>query len=154
MATTIGLAARGAKVSLDEYSDLVAKQLGNVSGKALTSLTPPALHRALSGSGSATCEIGPGQGQHFLPRRIGEEELATAPAELAQTFPAAKPIFAVQRPSGWRRDVLRAGLRAMDPHPAIVYVAGQPGGLRLPGCSICARPCDTRQESVAFCLRW
>ena len=69
------------------------KKLGSVSGKALTSLTPPALHRALSGSGSATCEIGPGQGQHFLPRRIGEEEPATAPAEPAQTFPVAKPIY-------------------------------------------------------------
>ena len=110
-------------VSLDEYSPLVAKKLGNVSGKALTSLTPPALHRALSGSGSATCEIGPGQGQHFLPRRIGEEELATAPAELAQTFPVAKPIFAVQRPSGWRRDVLRAGLGAMDLFPRDVVDA-------------------------------
>ena len=111
------------KVSLDEYSRLVSKQLGSVSGKSLTSLTPPAIHRALSGSGSATCEIGPDQGQHFPPRGNDEEEPATAPAEPAQTFLMAKPIFAVQQPSVWRKDVGLPGLRAMDLLPRDVVDA-------------------------------
>ena len=100
-------------VSLDEYSRQISSKLGSVSGKRFTSLTPPTIHGALSGSGSAICEIGPGHGQNFPSRGSDEEELVTAPAGPAQTFSVATQILVVQQVSEWRKEVVLPELKAM-----------------------------------------